>query len=195
MQNKSKIKEFVINLLKENLSEFYYYHNYRHTLYVLNIALEIGNQEHCNKEELDLLTAAALWHDTGYIKSYKNHEEESCKLARAHLPEYGYSVQQIAIICGMIMATKIPQTPNSRLEEILADADLEYMGTSTFDNTAEDLFRELKTINPDLTHEKWNEIQISFLSKHHYFTKFCKEFKEPVKLKYLEELKKGLKKQ
>jgi hypothetical protein len=30
----------------------------------------------------------------------------------------------------MIMATKIPQTPQNKLEEIIADADLEYLGSA-----------------------------------------------------------------
>ena len=35
-----------------------------------------------------------------------------------YLPEYGYSTGQIDRICGMIMATQIPQTPHNKLEEI-----------------------------------------------------------------------------
>src|SRR5674476_703699 len=147
MQNKLSMKDFVINLLKTNLSEFYYYHNYEHTLYVIEKAEEIGFHEKCTNEELELVTIAALWHDTGYIKTYKDHEDESCKLARQYLPEYGVSDTAIDKICGMIMATKIPQSPQNIYEEILADADLEYMGTATFEKKADDLFREVQFID------------------------------------------------
>lgn len=192
MQSRQHMKELVINLLKGNISENYYYHNYKHTLYVHDTALEIARHENCTANELDLISTAALWHDTGYIKTYKNHEEESCKLARHYLPDYGYSTDEIDIVCGMIMATKIPQSPKNKLEEILADADLEYMGTMSFDSTADDLFKELKSINPDLTEEKWNIIQISFLENHHYFTRFCAQNNEPVKQNYLKKLKNGI---
>ena len=191
MQSKQHMKEIVINLLTINIPENYYYHNYKHTLYVHDTALEIGRHEECTSGEMDLLSTAAFWHDTGYIKTYKNHEEESCNLARQYLPEYGYSTEEINIICGMIMATQIPQSPLNKLEEILADADLEYMGTNSFDSTADDLFRELKFLNPDLTVEKWAQTQISFLQKHHYFTRYCKEYREPVKQIYLKELIQG----
>jgi HD superfamily phosphodiesterase len=188
MQSKQEMKEFVISLLKDNLSENYYYHNYKHTLYVIDIAAEIGKAEACTPAEMELIATAALWHDTGYIRTYKNHEEESCNLASLYLPEYGYSADDINTVCGMIMATKIPQSPKNKLEEILADADLEYMGTSSFDNTADDLYRELKFINPELTEEKWNQVQISFLQKHHYFTRYCKEKRDPVKQDFLNKL-------
>ncbi len=188
MQSKKHMKEFVIDLLANSIPEYYYYHNYKHTLYVHDIALEIGRHEKCTAEELELLSAAAFWHDTGYIKTHKDHEEESCNLARHYLPEFGYSTDEIDSVCGMIRATKIPQTPKNRLEEILADADLEYMGTTSFEGIAADLFREIRSLNPELTEEKWTQIQISFLQKHHYFTSFCKENREPVKQVYLNEL-------
>jgi uncharacterized protein len=88
----------------------------------------------------------------------------------------------------MIMATKIPQLPKNKLEEILADADLEYLGTPDYENKADDLFWEMKYVDPSLTEEKWIRIQISFLQKHRYFTKFCQLNREPVKLTLLNKL-------
>jgi len=193
MQSKAQMKEFVINLLKENLPENYYYHNFTHTLYVIETALAIGRHENCTPEELKLIELAALWHDTGYIKTYKNHEEESCNLARHYLPFYGAPAADIEIVCGMIMATQIPQSPENKLEEILADADLEYLGTEAFERTANDLFRELQSINPDLTEEKWRNTQISFIGKHHFFTGFCKENREQTKQVYLQKLLQSIK--
>jgi HD superfamily phosphodiesterase len=193
MQSKEQMKEFVINLLKENLPGNYYYHNFKHTLYVIETALAIGRHEKCTPEELDLIELAALWHDTGYIKTYKNHEEESCILAREYLPGYGISAEDIEIICGMIMATQIPQSPENKLEEILADADLEYLGTEDFEHTAGDLYRELQFLNPELTEEKWNKTQISFIGKHHFFTGFCKENREQTKQVYLQKLVQSVK--
>ena len=181
MQSKLSIKDFVISLLKNKLSEHYYYHNHEHTLYVIEKAIEIGRHEGCSEKELELLNVAALWHDTGYITIYHNHEEESCLLARHYLPEYGYSAPDIDEVCGMIMATKMPQSPKTKLEEILADADLEYLGTSDYETIANRLFRELKLINTSLTEEKWRLMQISFLQNHCYFTQFCKENRESVK--------------
>jgi len=188
MQSKLSMKDFVISLLKNKLSEHYYYHNHEHTLYVIEKAIEIGRHEGCSEKELELLSVAALWHDTGYTTIYNNHEEESCLLARQYLPDYGYSVPDIDEVCGIIMATKMPQSPKTKLEEIIADADLEYLGTSGFETKADRLFKELQQINKSLTEEKWRLMQISFLQNHRYFTRFCKENRENVKQMNLSKL-------
>lgn len=180
--------DFVINLLKARIPATYYYHNYEHTLYVMDNVLEIGKHENCTEKELELLHTAALWHDTGYINIYTGHEAESCILARQYLPGYGYSPVDIDRICGMIMATKIPQSPKNKLEAIIADADLEYLGTAKAAVLANHLFNELKALNPLLTEEDWNKTEIDFLETHPYFTRFCKENKEHIKQDYLKSL-------
>ncbi|MBC8045308.1 MAG: HD domain-containing protein [Fimbriimonadaceae bacterium] len=182
------MKEFVISLLKTNVPLFYYFHTFEHTLYVMEKAIEIGENENCSEHEMELLSAAALWHDTGYIKIYFGHEEESCIMAQRYLPEYGYSPDEINKICGMIMATKIPQSPKNKLEEIIADADLEYLATSKAAFFSEKLYRELHYRNQSLTQEMWNEKQILFLQNHKYFTKYCIKNKTPQKLLYLKQL-------
>lgn len=55
----------------------------------------------------------------------------------------------------MIMATKIPQSPKNKLEEIIADADLEYLGTDEAAKKADDFFKELHHLHPSLTKEEW----------------------------------------
>lgn len=183
-----QMKDFVISLLKSGIPSTYYYHHYEHSLYVMQKAEEIGRHEDCSEKELQLLNAAALWHDTGYINIYTGHEEESCTLARQYLPGYGYPADDIEKICGMIMATKVPQLPKNKLEEIIADADLEYLGTGNAARLANDLFKELHALNPQLTKESWNKTEIDFLTKHHYFTRYCKENKQHIKESYLQNL-------
>jgi len=192
MQNKLLMTSFVLNFLRNNLPEKYYYHNPEHTLYVQEKALEIGRHEECSDEDLELLSTAALWHDTGYIKIYKGHEDQSCLLARQYLPDFGYSAVEINKVCGMIMATKMPQAPKNKLEEILADADLEYLGTASFEIKSEKLFKELQSLNPSLKEAEWNKMQISFLQNHHYFTRFCKQNRDPLKMRHLYQLVQGL---
>jgi len=182
------MKAFVENLLREKLSPLYYYHNVAHTLYVMDKAAEIGRHEHCSEKEIELMIAAALWHDSGYINTNTSHEKESCVLARQYLPAYGFSAAETDAICGMIMATRMPQSPKNKLEEIIADADLEYLGTAAAAEKANDLFRELKELNPAFTNEQWQKTQLNFLSAHQYFTRYCKENKEPLKQAYLQRL-------
>lgn len=188
MHTKKEMIEFVVDFLKTKIPAEYYYHNYLHSLYVMEKAVEIGTREGCPQGDLELIAVAALWHDTGYVNQYKGHEEESCRLATHYLPLYGYRMEEIERICGMIMATKIPQQPQTRCEEILADADLEYLGTEQAAELANDLFKEMNALNSKLTKESWRKMEIGFLSGHQYFTGFCKKHKQPQKESYLNSL-------
>jgi uncharacterized protein len=192
MQSKSTMKAFVRQLLTEELSANYFYHNLAHTVYVADQAKLIGNAERCDIKEMKLLEAAALWHDAGFIHTYAKHEEASCELVKEYLPTYDFSAEEVESICGMIMATQLPQTPTNKLEQIIADADLEYLGTANAAAIANNLFMELQSFNSMLTLQQWNQTQILFLEQHHYFTSYCKENKEPTKLAYLEKLKKEI---
>lgn len=126
---------------------------------------------------------------TGFIKTYSQHEEASCDIAKADLPGFGLTEDEIEIICGMIRATKIPQLPNNQLERIIADADLAYLGTGDFDRISNDLFREAQIYLDVKSQHQWDEIQVKFLEKHHYFTPFCRQNREPEKQKHLMEVK------
>ncbi|MEO6315371.1 MAG: HD domain-containing protein [Chitinophagaceae bacterium] len=188
MQSRAVMQAFVVDLLKKNLPPFYYYHNYEHTLYVMDKVALIAREEHCSARDIDLLETAALWHDTGFIHVYSGHEKASCLLARKYLPGYGYSETDTETICGMIMATRIPQSPQTRLQAILADADLEYLGTAIVYAQADRLCKELQHRNPALTNEQWQKTQVSFLEKHRYFTGFCKANREALKDAYRRQL-------
>ena len=188
MLNKNEMQGFVLGLFEKKLNRFYHFHNAHHTLYVIDRATEIAQHEKCTLAEIELIKVAALWHDTGYLNIYLGHEEESCAFVKKYLPNYGYCNEEIILVCGMIMATKTPQSPNNLLEEIVADADLEYLGTSASESTAMLLYKELKHLNPLLSLQQWNEIQINFLKNHKYFTNFCKATAEPIKQAYLRKL-------
>lgn len=188
MQNNPDMKAFVIDYLRSQLPKTYYYHNHEHTLFVMEKVEEIGQAENCSSEELELLQAAALWHDSGYVHKYAGHEEEGCVLARKYLSGYGYTPTAINTICGMIMATRIPQSPRNKLEQILADADLSYLGTAMAGLIADRFFRELQSLDSDLTREAWNRAQIAFLENHRYFTGYCQKKMEPGKTAYLNRL-------
>ena len=188
MQNNLKMIDFVVSLLNSKLNESYYYHNAEHSLYVLAKATEIAQHEHCSAAEIELVRAAALWHDTGFITIYEGHEEAGCNLVKKYLPDFGYTGTAINTICGMIRATKIPQSPTNKLEQIVADADLEYLGTANAITIANKLFKELQAFNPHLSATQFNLMQVLFLQNHRYFTNFCKENKEHVKQSYLKKL-------
>jgi len=174
------------------LPSWLHYHSTEHTKYVLEQAIFIAEKEQVEKNDLYLLKIAALYHDTGFIFNRDEHEALSCKIAAEELKEYDLDTEEIEQICEMIMATKIPQKPTSFLANILADADLEYLGTDKFLSFSQDLYQELLHYTPDLTQEQWNEIQVKFISNHRYHTTYCKQNREPKKQKNLKMIMKQL---
>lgn len=179
----------VTKLLNEKTPKYLTYHTAEHTLYVLEKAVYIAEKEKVSKADLKLIKLAALYHDIGFIETHIDHEEVGYEIAKKQLKAYGYTKEDINKICGMIMATKIPQKPQNLLEQIVADADLEYLGTNHFETISELLFEELKHFDTNLTREQWTQIQIDFISNHSFHTKYCRTYKSFRKYNNLRKLK------
>jgi uncharacterized protein len=190
MVSYQEIEDHMIGKLKKELPKDLYYHGVHHTYDVLKSVQTIAEAEKVNGNDLLLLKVAVLYHDAGFTRVYRDHETAGCELAREELPGYGFSQKDIDIICGMIMATKIPQSPANKLEEIIADADLEYLGTDKFEKIGHTLFEEIKIYFDVESERQWNIIQMNFLKSHHYFTNYCKKNREPEKQKHLQEITK-----
>ncbi len=181
-------EKFIFNRLKKELASTLIYHGPHHTPDVMNAAMKIAETENITGEDLNLLRIAVVFHDAGFIYVYKDHEEKACEMAKDILPLFDFPEKQIEIICGMIRATKIPQEPTNILEEIIGDADLDYLGRDDVYPIAQTLFDELK-VHANLRDEKmWDDIQIGFLQKHQYHTAYSKKNRMPNKQQYLQEL-------
>lgn len=186
MKNYKQVEQHILGILEKDLPNNLHYHGLHHTMDVLRSAELIGKEENLSEEEMLLLRVAVLYHDAGFTKVYRNHEEVGCEMAKNDLPAFGFSENEITLICGMIMATKIPQTPHNKLEQVIADADLEYLGTADFERIGRTLFEEIKIYLNVESERQWNIIQMNFLKSHHYFTDFCKKNREAIKNKNLE---------
>jgi hypothetical protein len=145
-----------------------------------------------DRNELILLKTAALFHDTGYTKTYENHEEESCRIAKEALPDFGYSVQDIDTICRIIMKTKLPSVPETILEKIICDADLDYLGRDDFFDLGDKLYRELHEKGKLNSHRNWNEIQVNFLKAHHFKTSSAQAMRARKKAEHVRQLEERL---
>jgi HD superfamily phosphodiesterase len=186
--NTGKLKKFILHKLESELSDKLTYHGVNHTKYVLLSCDKYIKRMHISAGNAYLLRTAAIMHDTGYIWTFDTHEDESIKYARKLLPEWNYTNAEIEIIAGIIEATKIPQKPLNILEQIIGDADLDYLGTDFFYKIGNKLYNELLAYNKVTTEEQWDRIQVRFLQNHRFHTPFAKKYREPVKQKYLNEI-------
>lgn len=183
-------KIYILARMRTELSAQLLYHGLHHTLDVLQAAKALCDSEGVRGHSRTLVKTAALFHDAGFVHNkHAGHEYEGCIMARAVLPGFGYCGEDIETICGMIMATKIPQSPTNLLEEIICDADLDYLGREDFYDIGATLFQELSAYNLLHGEQSWNRLQVNFLTAHHFHTNTNKTLREPVKRQYLEELK------
>jgi predicted metal-dependent HD superfamily phosphohydrolase len=183
-------KDLIIEKQRKGLSPDLSYHSLEHILDVYEAAKQLAKLEGISDEtDLQLLLTAALFHDSGFLTDRVDHEVLSCQIAKKHLPDFEYSPSQVEKICGMILATRIPSTPKNHLEEILCDADLDYLGREDFEEIGAKLYLELTKQNLVLSLGEWNKIQIQFLEKHRYYTKTAQYLRESGKQRHLEELK------
>ncbi|MBX2928577.1 MAG: HD domain-containing protein [Saprospiraceae bacterium] len=182
-------KAFILDKLEQELSADLTYHGLHHTLDVLHVTEELCQLEAISPYESLLLKTAALFHDAGFTESNKDHEALGCAMVREHLPRYDFTPLEIERICGMILATKIPQSPGNFLEAILCDADLDYLGRSDFYDIGSTLFQELKIYNVLHREEDWNRLQVTFLEKHTFFTPTNLRRRAPGKQAHLNHLR------
>ncbi|MDB5135945.1 MAG: hypothetical protein JWP37_2548 [Mucilaginibacter sp.] len=181
--------KFILRKLGMELPVHLTYHGIAHSIDVHQAAQRIASEENVSKHEQKLLVTAALFHDAGFIKMREGHEAESCKMARHYLPSYNYQPSEIELICGMIMATRIPQSPQNRLEEILCDADLDYLGRDDFFALSNKLFSELHAEGLSKDEYEWNRVQEDFMEGHHYHTNSSLKLRQGKKEQHIKLIK------
>ncbi|RYY89427.1 MAG: HD domain-containing protein [Chitinophagaceae bacterium] len=183
--------ELFIRRRLEELPAGLYYHSSAHIEDVLSASEALSDAERISEADRALVRIAVLYHDAGFIVQGEEHERIGCAMVRADLPQFGFTENEIEKICGMIQATKIPQSPRNILEQIVCDADLDYLGRSDYDEISAKLEKEISERNP-LTGEQWLQLQVSFLEQHTYFTKTAREAREKRKQEQLTALKNRL---
>jgi len=172
------LEEIILDKLEKELPSRLYYHNLKHTIDVINGVEVLGRGEKITEEELLLLKTAALFHDAGHIISSPGHEYHSCTIAREYLKKFTYTPEQIDMICDIIMATMLPPTPHTLLQQIICDADLDYLGRRDFIPVSDTLYKELHAQNLIGTLNDWNKMQVKFLTHHQFFTQTAMSLRE-----------------
>lgn len=183
-------KTYALKRLQEELHESLYYHGLHHTLDVCRAVEALAFAENISEENFTLIRTATVYHDIGFVEQYQDHEIISCRIAGDSLPQFDYTPQQVEIIQNIILATRIPQNPHTHLEEILCDADLDYLGRRDFFKVADTLQKEWMAFGIISSEQEWHDRQIQFLEQHQYFTKTAREKRGHQKKKHLLTLKK-----
>lgn len=187
--NYYKAERFIMKKLETELSGKLHYHSIDHTKDVLQAVERLALSENVTDEGLFLLKTAASYHDAGFVEQYEKNEPVGVRMASEILPKYGYTPEHIEIIKELIFVTSVPHHPKNLLEEIICDADLDYLGRDDFHEIADRLKKELREHGKLNSDRKWDEIQVQFLTQHKFFTKTSKRIRDPKKARNLQEIK------
>ncbi len=176
------LREIVLADL-DNLSSRLTYHSKGHTIDVIRQSIRIAQSEGINESELLALKIAALFHDIGFLRTYVNHEMKGCEIFLEKIKGMNFSEADKELIQGLIMATKLPQQPHTLLQQIICDADLDYLGREDFFGIGEKLKREFIEFGMVADEKEWDGLQVKFLKNHRYHTHTSRKTREPIKQK------------
>jgi adenylate cyclase len=183
------LEEAILDRLEKELPPDIHYHNMKHTIDVVTQVEIIGRGENVSEEELLILKTAALMHDTGFLIDYNNHEKRSIELTRDVLRRFSYSEDQIDSVTNLIEVTHPKSKPANRLQAIMKDADLDYLGRADFLTLSNNLYKELIRYNGIMTNTEWNKKQFEFLSRHIYYTNTARKMRQINKEKQFEKVR------
>jgi predicted metal-dependent HD superfamily phosphohydrolase len=186
----SKINDLLITesenylsaLLAEKLPESIIFHNFNHAVMVKKYAETIGEHTGLSPDEMNILKLCALFHDVGYVNSFKQNNKESINIISAFLSQHEVDQQTIDHISEIIASIKLPQNPKDKIAEVLCDADLMYITSETgmeqFDLLYDETALDKKKSDKRSTFEKGS---IDFFTTHTYFTEYGKTVLQPKK--------------
>lgn len=183
----------IINRLKALLPEEVVYHDIAHTLNVEKAAIRFAKLEGVNEEDILLLRTAVLYHDAGFILQYHSNEEFAVTMAMNSLPGFGYSESQTNTVVEIIRSTGSGRSPETLLQEIMGDADHDYLGRADYYNVAKKLRLEMENFDEFMSDQEWIEFQLKYLEHtHRFYTETAKNIRLQGKKARIAELKEQL---
>lgn len=186
---------FVSKLLRENTPPYLGYHNLDHTREVVENAKLIAKHENFTPDETNILLTAAWFHDTGYVKTYIAHEQESIAIATGFLKKKKVDEDIIEVIANCIKATIYTQKPDSKIEKALRDADFMHLGKENYPKYAELIRNEWNDAGvKSMKKGEFEEESVKMFNDHTFYTDYGRRELTGIKEKNLEVLKASVKK-
>lgn len=186
-------KTYCTNLLKTTKCRALPFHNLTHTEEVVENVKSICKELNIGHEETRLLQIAAWFHDTGFTRTYKNHEDSSKEIALEFLTKERLDANKIDLILSCIEATRMPQEPKDIYQEILCDADIFHISTPHFFYRKLLLRREWEIFcDIKVTDLEWHQLNLEFLQNSKFHSDYGREVLEKGKNRNIEKVQQML---
>lgn len=179
---------YVQEFFAEKISKEYVFHDWEHTLQTVAAVRMIGEGFEFSEHDLLLLQLATWFHDTGYAEGPKGHEERSCEYATAYFKDK-LSDKDLAVVLGCIRCTKVPQRPDTLLEQVICDADLSHLGMESYWDRTSRLRQEFSlTRSQVMSDTEWVDFELNFMLNHDYHTAVASDLFNKRKAKHIQQL-------
>jgi predicted metal-dependent HD superfamily phosphohydrolase len=191
------VDQYIRELFRDELPDGIKYHDADHTLHptkgVVASANRIALFENISENDRELLIAAAYFHDTGYVRELEKNEPIAARMAGRILKLIGYKPNEVVKVQKMILATDLEREPQTRVEEILCDADLDHLGREDFFKLDGKVREGRRARGIDVSDDaKWYKGTLEFVKTHQYYTESQKKLREKEKQKNIKNLLKKL---
>lgn len=192
------VDQYIRELFRDELPGGIKYHDADHTLHptkgVVAVANKIALAEKISERDRELLVAAAYFHDTGYIREYDKNEPIAARMAGRILKLIGFEPDEIKQIQNLILATDLAREPQTHVEKILCDADLDHLGRDDFLELDGKLRQGRGNRGLDVADDKkWYEGTLALIQKHRFYTEYQKGLREKKKKENIQNILNKLK--
>jgi hypothetical protein len=172
------LEELVFNNLLKQLPEYIHFHTTEYARKIYNQAFLLCRSEEIEQEDRLLARTAALLLYSGLTQAYHNFENRSAVICREILPDFGYSESQVDQISNLILATKMPFTPRNKLENIMIDVRMEYLGWPDYTEQIKNLYQELKEAGSKINGQQFKKQQLELLYSFEFNTLAARRLRE-----------------
>ncbi|RAJ04281.1 putative metal-dependent HD superfamily phosphohydrolase [Chitinophaga skermanii] len=185
---------YVTQQFQANPSPALTYHNLLHTQQVVDAASKMVAYYRLTEEQMMIVMVAAWFHDIGYVIGVPaEHESVGAAEAKKFMLAQNVSETLADQVAGCILATRIPQSPNNLLEQIVCDADLSHFGSKDFKERNKLLHKEIELrTGKEIPGIQWTQGSITFLESTSFHTAYAQTLYRQQKEENLQKLKSRL---
>ncbi len=187
----AQAREFALRTIEDRFPPVYHFHNAAHVEQVVRALHLLSETAGLDARDHTVLALAGWFHDLGYADGPQGHEDRSADLAREKLAEWGAPAELAEAVVSCILATRMPQRPSGRLEELMADADLSHLGMPEYWSFISRLRQELReAAGRSMDEAEWLDFEIAFLAGHSYHSPEARILFDRSKARHLKKLRK-----
>ncbi|PPK85950.1 HD domain-containing protein [Neolewinella xylanilytica] len=184
-----EVETYVERYMRDRIDERYVFHNFQHTYAVVESANELARYYDLNERDRLVIQLAAWFHDTGYAEGWEDHELRGAENAERFLTEQDQDADLINDVRGAILATRMPQDPQTFLEQIIGDADLSHLGGGSYWDRCGRVRQEFALTRAIvMSDQEWIDFELGFMLSHEYHTEAAREIYGERKSKHVKQL-------